>query len=369
MRHAQYPRSSVSPQVEAVRLLESALTLKQYGRHLSSALLARVMIWICVARATCSEAASRQRLPVAVETLRKGIMASLPEMDDIVDLVPASLNTRCRRYLQKRKRGCVIAIDLHHQPYYGRPVADVYRGKACQGTKQFWSVATAAVVEKGKRVTLAVVPVRSNRMVDVLQDLWAQLEKLSFRIRWLLLDRGFYGAPVVTWLQEHNVRFIMPMIRRGNARRKTGTTPFFRKGRQGFATYTWRQRKRGAYVKVKVVMVPHPHDRRRRPLVYVANGRLATPEQCHLLYKRRFGIETSYREAKQTRGWTTSHNPRWRRLLQVLSFVIRNLWILAEQVAQHASKSQPLRYAVFIDHLRQHLDLQTQSRTILLKTR
>ncbi len=45
------------------------------------------------------------------------------------------------------------------------------------------------------------------------------------------------------------------------------------------------------------------------------------------LYRRRFGIELSYRCARSTRGWTTSLNPVQRFLLIALSFFLFNVWV------------------------------------------
>ena len=45
------------------------------------------------------------------------------------------------------------------------------------------------------------------------------------------------------------------------------------------------------------------------------------------LYRRRFGVETSYRCAGQVRGWTTSNNPAYRFVLIALSFWLLNVWI------------------------------------------
>ena len=52
-----------------------------------------------------------------------------------------------------------------------------------------------------------------------------------------------------------------------------------------------------------------------------------TPRQARRQYRRRFGIETSYRCAGQVRGWTTSPNPAYRFLLIALSFVLLNVWV------------------------------------------
>ena len=46
----------------------------------------------------------------------------------------------------------------------------------------------------------------------------------------------------------------------------------------------------------------------------------------HRLYRRRFGIESSYRCVRKVRAWTTSRNPTLRFLLIALGFLLVNLW-------------------------------------------
>jgi len=48
--------------------------------------------------------------------------------------------------------------------------------------------------------------------------------------------------------------------------------------------------------------------------------------QMRRLYRRRFGIEASYRSMRQVRAWTTSRNPALRFLLITLAFILVNLW-------------------------------------------
>src|SRR6266851_5747672 len=52
-----------------------------------------------------------------------------------------------------------------------------------------------------------------------------------------------------------------------------------------------------------------------------------SPRQARRQYRRRFGIESSYRCAGQVRGWTTSNNPAYRFVLIALSFFLLNVWI------------------------------------------
>jgi putative transposase len=52
-----------------------------------------------------------------------------------------------------------------------------------------------------------------------------------------------------------------------------------------------------------------------------------SPQRARKSYRRRFGIETSYRCAGRVRGWTTSRNPAYRFLLIGVSFFLLNVWL------------------------------------------
>jgi putative transposase len=52
-----------------------------------------------------------------------------------------------------------------------------------------------------------------------------------------------------------------------------------------------------------------------------------SPRQARRQYRRRFGVESSYRCAGQVRGWTTSNNPAYRFVLIAVSFFLLNVWV------------------------------------------
>ena len=91
-----------------------------------------------------------------------------------------------------------LAIDLNLQPYYGTPSAEefpyIYRSKAHDGTCSFYAYATCYVIRKGKRVTIALTPVRrDDMMVGVLTRLLDRVTRLGLTIKRLYLDRGFFS--------------------------------------------------------------------------------------------------------------------------------------------------------------------------------
>ncbi len=144
------------------------------------------------------------------------------------------------------------------------------------------------------------------------------------RLQWLLLDRGFYDAQVVHWLQQAQVPFVMLLIRRGDPDQGTGTHRFFRSP-TGWYDYSWtarprahdaatgRQRKQAALpVHIRVCVVGRPAQ---KPWVYACWGIAWDMVLVQQRYRRRFGIETSYRQLGQSLARTTSTDERVRLLL------------------------------------------------------
>ena len=167
-----------------------------------------------------------------------------------------------------------------------------------------------------------------------------QARQAGLRVRRLLLDRGFYAATTIQWLQQASLPFVMPMIRRGKSRHRkaecTGTAQFFVARRRGWTTYTWTARPRrggrkqpALTVTVDVCMAPRPPGRTKKkgPLVFACHGISCAPRQLVTWYRQRFQIETSYRQLGEGLAATCSTNAVYRLLLVAIALVLRNLWV------------------------------------------
>ncbi len=83
------------------------------------------------------------------------------------------------------------------------------------------------------------------------------------------------------------------------------------------------------------VFVTHKRTKKRRAMwwLFISVNLELSPRQVRRLYRRRFGIETSYRCAAKVRGWTTSRNPAYRFLatqawrLMGLGLLLTNVWV------------------------------------------
>jgi putative transposase len=228
-----------------------------------------------------------------------------------------------------------VALDFHDRPYYGKLAQAKglwVRGHARQGSTRFYRIATAYVLLNGLRVTLAlhfVVP--EDDTVSVLETLLNQVKGLGVQICRLCLDKGFAGIAVLDYL----TRLSQPAVIACPIRGRNGGTRALCRGNHSYRTRHTFKGEHGATfpATLAVCRVFTTAKRTRRMprratwLVFILVALDLTPRQVRRLYRRRFGIESSYRSAGQVRGWTTSPNPAYRFVLMGLAFFLRNVWL------------------------------------------
>ena len=206
--------------------------------------------------------------------------------------------------------------------------------KSRDGTTQFFVYATACIVEHGHRYTLAFTWVqRGDTMVTVLERLLDGIEKSGVPIRRLLLDRGFFRSNVLAYLRGRNVPFLMPVMFRGRKPAKgkatTGWRTFLRK-KAGWHQHTLMADDQPIRINVCVGYKSYRHHRtgrrQNKKLVFAAAGTRETPRRTCEAYRRRFGIEASYRQLGQARIRTSTQDPLMRLFFVGLALVLRNLW-------------------------------------------
>lgn len=316
----------------AVRHLQEHLPLRDYKRKTTASTLWAVVLWAAASAASLHATCSRLVGLPSEETIRKALYASLPDLAEIQRRLNRALAGRVGRALRRRRQR--LAVDLTLIPYYGEPWSDpaeIYRGARKAGTCRFHAYATAYVVLKGERLTVALTTVtRGEKVVDVLRRLLAQARRAGVRPSLLLLDREFYAADVVRHLQAARTPFLMPAEIRGrNADHPLGpssTRVFALKKRGGWFEHAIRGATKRARVAICVACF-NDHGR-RRTVVYACWG--VDGRSCAWVrrtYKSRFGIETSYRQMNQARGLTTTRRPELRLLYIGLALILRNEWV------------------------------------------
>ena len=248
-----------------------------------------------------------------------------------------------------------IAIDLHDEPYYGKdddpedPTCWVCRGEAREGTTRFYRCATAYVMHRDLRFTLAVEFVHpDDDLVQILHRLIRRVKALRIQVRRYFLDKAFCGIPTLRWLLSHpEVSAIVAVTIRG----KTGGTRALCQGRSSYFTdYTFRSEENGELT-VPLAVVRTVRQRRdgTHQVDWLIYALLHVPElplrRVRPLYRRRFGVESSYRLLEQVRGHTTARNAALRFLWMGIALLLGNIWIALHWTYLRRCGSGPRRVA------------------------
>jgi hypothetical protein len=234
-----------------------------------------------------------------------------------------------------RRGRWVIACDTTLIPYHGRPfveAAEVFRGQPKSGTTHFHAYATAYLVKAGRRYTLALIGVRKGDTPEhIVRTLRRRVVAAGVSPKLFLLDRGFHSAGVVRYLQAARQPFVLPQAVHGKAPkggRLQGLRAIRAHHSTGWTTYTWKPLgQRRVTVELCVLRRCRQDRRGHRAFLYACFRVRMAPAAVYRIYRRRFGVETSYRQMNQTRIRTTTRRPILRFLFIALALLLRNLWV------------------------------------------
>ena len=322
----------------ATEHLQEHLKFKDYKRKTSATILWSLLLAAAARITSLSDACQRLDDVPSDETARKALLATLPDYGALQRQLNAALTGHLPKTLRKHLQR--LAIDLTLIPYHGEPFRDldeVYRGQAKSGTSHFHAYATAYVVRKGQRYTVALTGVsKGESLKDVVQRLLRQASSVGIRPRLLLLDRGFYSVAVVRYLQAARYPFLMPVVCHGRSPKQrggpSGSYVFRTWKKSGWSTYTLADaKKRTATVSICVKCRNYRGQWKRhgrQALIYAYWGyRPPSPDSVFATYRLRFGIESSYRQLHEGRIRTTTRRPAVRLLYVGIALVLRNLWV------------------------------------------
>jgi putative transposase len=338
MRKEQYTLTGKDVQEHAAGLLQCHLKLQDHSRKCTVAVLLHVLFAAAARLTSIFAACQRLKAAPSLQTVLNALLSTLPAYAELQRRVNRALAGDLPKALKRRPQR--LAIDLTLIPYHGDPFVDpkeIYRAQAKCGTSDFHAYASAYVVCRGQRYTVALTPVeRGELMAEVVKRLIRQAAKVGVRTRLLLLDRGFYSVEVIRYLQQARVPFLMPAIARGRKPSKdqpaSGIRAFqvWKKG--GWSTHTLTtSKKRRATVRIAVYCGNYKGQWKR-------NGRFAwiyafwgiQPKSLRWVadtYRTRFGIESSYRQMHQARVRTCTRNPLLRFFFVAIALILRNVWV------------------------------------------
>jgi len=229
-------------------------------------------------------------------------------------------------------RSRTVSIDFIDNPYHGEHHA-AEKGELCSmapkdGTTTCHRYCTAYVVSNGKPVTLAMTYVRSDEdEADAVERVLARVENYPFEIDLLLADSGFYNERVI-----RRARDIAPTVvhvpKKGERMKDKLETH-----KSYMTTYRmYKDSERELRFPLAVAVSYQNGDRGKHGEVvrgYVACGVTdRSAKQVEHRYRKRSGIETTYRLLRQARGITTTRDPVVRFAIMLVAALLENLWLV-----------------------------------------
>lgn len=276
-------------------------------------------------------------------TVRNEFANQLGDCDQCEKHYNECLSQIIPKFLRKRKRRR-LAVDYNEHPYQGTVAPEhqdeLVNRKNKKGTNYFFTYATLYMCHQGSRYTLAFTRVKAGDTTDqVLKRLLKYARKLKLTPTLLLLDREFYNTHVMRYLTRVRIRFVIPAKKSGNKKtgekEATGTHAFESKP-EGWYTYVLNKKYRRGRRRALRVWIGVVHRRlpskdggwKREVHLYavwgVTNRSLRWVRE---VYRKRFGIETTYRQANEGKVKTSTKQPCLRLLFFFVSLLLRQLWV------------------------------------------
>jgi len=306
------------------------------GTKVNDAVLWTMLCYAATRRTTLEQTAVRLAQVPSANRAREQLRACLPTDYTGLQHLEQRLNHALRAQLppklrkRLRKRRVEVALDITELPYHGQPEADeqeIRRSQAKSGTTHFHSYASLQIVHQRQRLTLALTWVRKGEgMAQVVARLLAQGRSLGLRVQCLYADKGFASVAVLRLLRARRLPYIVALPHKG-VLKTLCQVPRTRRLR-----YTFHAGTRQAYP-TDVVCVTRQFARQVKTFAYaVYRSGAGALTQIYERYRRRFSIESGYRQSHQVRPRTASRHPGLRLVLFALSLFLVNAWVLYRQV-------------------------------------
>ena len=327
------------------QLLQDYLNMAIDGYKCDSRCVVNVLVKAAVEGQAIESVCKDLEVEVGSNTVREQLNALL----DVYDLRrhECEMNAGLVGCIPKElpRRGREMALDFHDEPFYGKtPELRTYacRGEAKEGTTYFYRVASLYVMWRQVRVTLAityVLPEDSN--LSVVQRLTQRMQSLGYRPSVLYMDKEFCEGPIVRYLSQAKIPAVVACPIRGG----TGGTRALCRGRTGYTTqYTFTD---GTQVHLALMPARVPDKSGRRHVKWLAFVVIHldwSAKKVTQRYRRRFGIESTYRQLDPLRARTTSRNPALRFFLLGLGFLLLNIWVMLRFLATRLIAPGPVRW-------------------------
>lgn len=323
----------------ARQALKNVLNWQDFGRLVSVAKLLDSLLLCAVLAYSLSACLKRFKFGFSHETGRKAVAANLSDLDELTNGLVDALHRFGSRAVRRRK--WVVAIDEHRCPFYGdRATAGITGGQKKHGSKYAYGYATAVIVHHRHRFTVGLLALTASQQPhQIVAALLQQMQSRGLKLRGVVLDSGFDSGETLLLLQDKKLSYTVPMRRKG---KKTNRRNAIWELELGTVTKVeWKTDKTNKQVSTQAVVMQRPGEKDKKVYAFggwdedEARGEIRRASLAKRWYRKRFGIETSYRQMNEGKAKTTKKDVKYRLLLIGIALLMRQVWVwLAWQVAR-----------------------------------
>jgi hypothetical protein len=315
----------------ARQTLAKALPWKGYGRLATADKVLDVLLLACALASSLSAVVKRFAFGFSHETARKAVDSNLPDLPQLTEGLLDALYAFGSRAL--RRRSWVLGFDEHRDPFYGdRSTHGVTGGQKKHGTKYAFGYATAVIVHMRHRFTVGLIALTGGEKPhEIVEALLAQITRRGLKLRGIVLDSGFDSGDVFLLLQGRKLSYTVPLRKKGNGKNKRNATWDLEVGT--VTSVSWKTDKGNRPVSTSVVVMRRPKEKDKKVYAFggwdekEARSQARRAGLARRWHRKRFGIETSYRQMRQCKVKTTKKDVRYRLLLVGLALIMRQAWV------------------------------------------
>ena len=277
----------------------------------------------------------------SLEQLRDGFLFVLEEMIALAE-------TRFR------KRKYTLAIDTHNIAFYGKLEGIWIHGYRLEkGSTGSFKFITISIVIGEAKFVLHALPVQCGKYTeDLILEMLTWVKK-RMRVDLVLFDRGFYSAATIHTLQKINIKYIIFAPQNKKNKKFLAETPEF-SNRFVSHVLEYKHDKTSENVNVKIVILKDFVDFKSLRIydwIFATNLSNLQALSYVKIYKKRWGIETSYRILDTFKILTTSKNIVVRYFLFLTVILLYNIWKFYNLLVESQITFQTFLYSLFLSQL------------------
>ena len=271
----------------------------------------------------------------------------------IQEMIDDSIDRFVERLMKLKglKQKITLAFDFTEEEYYGKSIDKyVIRGKYKNGTNKFFKFLTCNICIKGQRFTIGFQVWKNGlNKAKYMKKMLKKVQELGFTIELVTMDRGFYSQKIFRMLEKIGLKFLVPAKIYEPIKKKV-IAFFWKKGKR-ITTHVVGSN--GKFFAGKVIIYPKEKkvsEIRRECrkngadkkeilkyfFVFFTNAPLTRfdlwvkkyDKKIPGFYKKRWGIETSYRVKNEFTIPTCSRSSSIRAFYFGFKVILYNNWVL-----------------------------------------